>query len=324
MQNMQTTQDTTFYQYESIKKASLVLGLLALIILTRDPSRALGFETQKVAWHRGDVSAGQENSRTAIEAALNSASPHLEVDVLDFKNNKGERVGLLAHDYRMDRLTGKKGKFATKNQVQTLPHNIADQSLQPEAFITVIDLFELIKETKKGGTTPWVSLDMKEKGKQGRDFGVWLGQMIKDYGFEDHVFASSFYKSNIKGIKDSCPECLTGGLVFKEHFALKHLDYRYTSLDLPAYSKVTFFLGFLGKKQQPHDFVLIQDDILFSNPELIKYWREVRNVKFVGAFVYDKERTYSDEEFHILSAVDWIELDPPQMQQWLQRKTITQ
>ena len=118
----------------------------------------------------------------------------------------------------------------------------------------------------------------------------------------------------------ACPECLTGGLVFRDHFALKHLDHHYTSLDLTGMSKMTFFLGFLGKSEFPHDFVLIQDDIFFETPDLVDFWKENRKVKFVGVFVHEKERPYTDEEWEKLKSVDWLELDPPQMNQWLKRK----
>jgi len=62
-----------------------------------------------------------------------------------------------------------------------------------------------------------------------------------------------------------------GGLVFNDHYALKYLDHRYSSLDLTTLSEWTFFLGFWGKKEFSHDFILIQDDIFFQHPELTDY-----------------------------------------------------
>ncbi len=178
----------------------------------------------------------------------------------------------------------------------------------------------MINQAKSNGVTPHVSLDMKEEGNSGHAFGKWIGELIREYGFEDHVFASSFYKSNVNGVDESCPECYTGGLIFNDHYALKYLDYTHSSLDLTTLSKMTYLLGFWGKKQYHHDFILIQDDILIANPDLVDYWKKIRGVKFVGVFVYEKERPYSDKEWKVLKTADWLELDPPQMQQLLNKE----
>ena len=113
---------------------------------------------------------------------------------------------------------------------------------------------------------------------------------------------------------------MIGGLVFNDHYALKHLDYHHTSLDLTKFSKLTFFLGFLGKEEFPHDFVLIQDDIFFSQPDLVAYWKDERKVKFVGIFVYSQDRPYTDEEWRKLENIDWMELNLPQIAQKLNMK----
>lgn len=301
---------------------TFVSALRSAVWLAALSSNALAIGLPAAGWHRGDVSAAQENSRKAIVSALRSPSPNIEVDVLDFTDESGQRVGLLVHDYEMQRTTGARGTFSKKRNFKSLPANVADPALPPEPFITVIDLFEMIREAKAQGIIPLVSLDMKAEGEEGRDFGCWLGELIRKYGFQDHVFASSFFKSNVTGVEQSCPECLTGGLVFKDHFALRYLDCHYTSLDLPAYSRMAFFLGFPGKKETPHDFVLIQDEILFSRPDLIDYWKTARGVKFVGIFVSGKADPYSENEWQLLKKADWLELDPPQMRQWLQNQTV--
>ena len=305
----------------SLNSRNLVASIcimLMMALLSSTHVYALNFPA--AGWHRGDVSVAQENSAKAILAALQSKSPNIEVDVLDFIDENGNRVGLLAHDYKMDRISGIKGKFIDNNSITSLSNNTANPDLSPESFITVIDLFELINQAKSNGVTPHVSLDMKEEGKSGHAFGKWIGDLIREYGFQDHVFASSFHKSNIVGVDESCPECYTGGLIFNDHYALKHLDYKHSSLDLTTFSKLTYFLGFLGKKQYQHDFILIQDDILIDNPNLVDYWKKVRGVKFVGVFVYEKERPYSEQEWKVLKTADWLELDPPQMQQLINRE----
>lgn len=300
-------------------KSFFLLLLIVFLVTSIDALAidALALDFPAAGWHRGDVSEAQENSRKAIMRALKSNSPNVEVDILDFIDAKGQRVGLLAHDYTMDRITGTKGKFIDYHEISQLPPNSANPNLSPEPFMTVIDLFEIIRKSKEEGIIPIVSLDMKEEGDSGKEFGEWIGRLIKEYGFQEHVFASSFLKSNVTGVKISCPECMTGGLVFNDHWALKYLDYHHTSLDITGLSKVTFFLGFLGKKESPHDFVLIQDDIFFQQPELAEYWRKARKVKFVGVFVYKKERPYSDEELQKLKETDWLELEPVQIQQYL-------
>jgi len=294
----------------------LAISLVSIFLV---PIYAISMEFPAAGWHRGDVSVGQENSRKAIVAALKSQSPNIEVDILDFVNEEKKRIGLVAHDYTMDRITGSKGKFIDYNDISKLPKNSANSTLSPEPFLSIIDLFEIIKQAKSEGIIPLVSLDMKEEGDKGEEFGVWVGEKIKEYGFQDHVFASSFYKSNVVGVEKSCPECMTGGLVFNDHWALKNLNHHYSSLDISGLGKMTFFLGFLGKKEFPHDFILIQDDILFAEPELVQYWKNVRKVNFVGVYVYKKDRSYTAEEWEILKTVDWLEIDTVQMEQFLGR-----
>jgi hypothetical protein len=221
----------------------------------------------------------------------------------------------------MKRATGLPGTFNDQyNDVSRLPANAANPNLPPEPFLTVIELFEMIKEKKAQGITPIVSLDMKEEGKKVEEFSKWVGKLIQKYGFQDHVFASSFFLNNVAPLKAACPECMVGGLVFNDHWKLRFLNHEYTSLDITPISKLTFFLGFLGKEQYPIDFVLIQDDIFFKNPELADYWKNARKVKFVGVFAYNKERGYTTAEWELLKKVDWMELDPPQMNQYLQLK----
>jgi glycerophosphoryl diester phosphodiesterase len=282
----------------------------------------LAFNFPAAAWHRGDSSFAQENSHVALVQALNSASPNIEVDIIDFFDQNGNRVGLVSHDYLMTRATGLKGAFCEQyNDLSRLPKNMANPKLPPEPFLTVIDLFELIKKRKAQGVTPMVSLDMKDEGKKAEEFSNWIGQLIKKYRFQNHVFASSFFFNNVKALKAACPELLVGGLVFDDHYALRFLDNSYSALDVTNFGKYTFFLGFLGKKEFPHDFILIQDDIFFIHPELVDYWKNIRKVKFIGVFVYNKVRLYTTDEWELLKNVEWMELDPPQMNQYLKMKS---
>ncbi len=294
------------------------LGLLIFILLG---GNSQAFDFPAAGWHRGDASFAQENSRAALDMALQSDSPNIEADIIDFIDQNGNRVGLVSHDYRMKRATGLKGTFSDQyHDLLKLPKNHANPELAPEPFMTVIDLFELIKARKEQGVTPMVSLDMKDESKKAGEFGQWVGNLIQQYSFQNHVFASSFFRSNAFAVKAVCPRCLVGGLVFNDHYALKYLDHRYTSLDLTTLREWTFFLGFWGKKEFAHDFILIQDDIFFQHPGLADYWKNVRKVKFVGVFTYNKERPYTAAEWDLLRKVDWLELDPPQMNQYLKMK----
>ena len=299
----------------------LVCVSLSLLIFICLIGNSDAFDFPAAAWHRGDTSFAQENSRAALVRALQSDSPNIEADIIDFIDQNGNRVGLVSHDYRMKRATGLKGTFSDQyHDLLKLPKNHANPELAPEPFMTVIDLFELIKARKEQGVTPIVSLDMKDESKNAGEFGQWVGKLIQQYGFQKHVFASSFFRSNIFAVKAACPDCLVGGLVFNDHYALKYLDHRYSSLDLTTLSEWIFFLGFWGKKEYSHDFILIQDDIFFQHPELAYYWKTVRKVKFVGVFVYNKERTYTAAEWELLRKVDWLELDTLQMSQYLKIK----
>lgn len=305
-----------------VMKLSLLFCLFALTLFTTSfpVSAAYALDFPAAGWHRGDVSVAQENSRAALDKALHSTSPNIECDIMDFTDLSGKRIGLVSHDYTMKRGTGQDGIFGKYHEIDKLPKNTTNPQQQPEVFMSVIDLFELIKARKAEGVTPFVSLDMKEEGENAEEFGRWIGELIQKYGFQKHVFASSFFKDNVVGVKAACQDCMIGGLVFNDHYALKHLDYRYTSLDLTAISKLTYFFGFLGKKEYPHDFVLLQDDIYFKNPELLDYWKNSRKVKFVGVYVYDKNSGYTDDEWKLLKKIDWLELDPPQMNQYLKNR----
>ncbi|HBJ75559.1 MAG: hypothetical protein PHH96_05150 [Smithellaceae bacterium] len=304
-----------------VRRYSIFFFLTFILVLSFSPEGA-AFNLPAAGWHRGDAAFAQENSRAALAKALDSVNPNIELDIIDFVDARGNRVGLVSHDYLMERATGLPGAFGEKyNDVSELPQNAANPQLPPQPFMTVVDLFELIKATKARGVTPMVSLDMKEEGKNAEAFGKWVGEIIKQYGYQDHVFASSFFLNNVLPLKTACPECLTGGLVFNDHWALRFLSDKYCSLDITPVSQWTFFLGFLGKKAYPLDFVLIQDDIFFKNPELADYWKNKRHVKFVGVFAYNKNRAYTNAEWALLKKVDWIELDPPQMRQYIKMKT---
>ncbi|MDX8393834.1 MAG: hypothetical protein R8K21_04525 [Mariprofundales bacterium] len=270
------------------------------------------------AWHRGDVRKWQEDSDLALLSSLQSASPNIEVDLIDFINEKGEHVGLVAHDYDMLRASGSKDKYIDQHNVQKLPARQVDKNLPASGYWTVLDLFAAIDASKAKGIIPLVSLDLKEEGDSGEDFGRWIGTLIREHNMQNHVFASSFYKTNVVGVEDSCPECLTGGLVFDDHFALQFLANEYTSLDISTIGRILFFFGFPCKDEYKHDFVLIQDDIFLQHPELSNYWKTQRGVKFVGVYTYGKaQKAYTDAEWAILQQADWLELDPIQMQQYL-------
>lgn len=291
--------------YEHLISKSVMLFILSLIIVFSMSADCAAFHFPATGWHRGDAAFAQENSRAALTHALNSTNPNIELDIIDFVDAKGNRVGLVSHDYLMRRATGLDGAFSEQ---------------YPEPFMTVVELFELILERKARGVTPIVSLDMKDESKNAEAFAGWVGTMIKQYGFQNHVFASSFFLNNVAPLKAACPECLVGGLVFNDHYALKFLDYHYSSLDVTTFGKLTFFLGFPGKEEFTHDFILIQDDIFFEHTDLIDYWKNTRNVKFVGVFVYNKNRSYDVAQWNLLKKVDWIELDPPQMKDYLEMK----
>ena len=122
---------------------SIFFGLFLFLFLIGNSD---AFDFPAAAWHRGDTSFAQENSHVALERALHSASPNIEVDIIDFINQDGNRVGLVSHDYKMRRATGLKGAFSDQyHDLLKLPKNHANQELTPEPFVTVIDLFELIK-----------------------------------------------------------------------------------------------------------------------------------------------------------------------------------
>jgi glycerophosphoryl diester phosphodiesterase len=304
------------FVYNTCKFFALILTIFLSL-----SSNCLAFNFPAAAWHRGDAAFAQENSRAALNKALNSPNPNIELDIIDFVDQNGSRVGLVSHDYLMKRATGLPGTFNEKfNDISKLPTNAANPKLQPEPFLTIIELFEMIKAKKAQGIIPTVSLDLKEEGKYVEEFSKWIGKLIQQYGFQDHVFASSFFVNNVAPLKAACPECLAGGLVFNDHWALRFLNHKYTSLDITPVSQATFFLGFLGKEQYPIDFVLIQDDIFFKNPELVDYWKNTRKVKFVGVFAYNKDRGYTSAEWELLKKVEWMELDPPQMNQYMQMK----
>lgn len=301
-------------------KSGVFLVMVSILILCLGKASA-AFNFPAAGWHRGDASFAQENSKAALSRALDSTNPNIELDIIDFVDANGNRIGLASHDYLMKRATGLPGAFNEKfNHYSRIPPNAANPQLPAQPFMTVVELFELIKEKKAKGIVPIVSLDMKEEGRNVEAFSRWVGEMIKAYGFQDHVFASSFFANNIDPLKAACPECLVGGLVFNDHWGLRFLSPKYSSVDITPISKATFFLGFLGKKEHPLDFILIQDDIFFKHPDLLEYWKGSRKVKFVGVFVYNKDRGYTDEEWSLLEKVEWIELDPPQMHQYLRRK----
>ena len=172
------------------------LATLVIIMMLQMP--VMAFDFPAVGWHRGDVSAAQENTKVALLKSLESPAPHIEVDLIDFIDSDGKRVGLLAHESEMARTTGLKGRFDEHHIVSQLPQNSVNPALPPAPFMTIIELFDLIQAQKLAGISPIVSLDMKEDGETGEAFGQWVGTLIQKYEFQEIMFASSLHKSNIK------------------------------------------------------------------------------------------------------------------------------
>jgi hypothetical protein len=77
---------------------SIFFGLFLFLFLIGNSD---AFDFPAAAWHRGDTSFAQENSRAALVRALQSDSPNIEADIIDFIDQNGNRVGLVSHDYKM-------------------------------------------------------------------------------------------------------------------------------------------------------------------------------------------------------------------------------
>src|SRR5512133_2470435 len=115
--------------------------ILASILVLLLSWESTAFNFPGAAWHRGDPSFAQENSRAALSKALGSANPNIELDIIDFVDAKGNRVGLVSHDYLMKRATGLPGTFSDKyNDLSQLPQNAANPALPPQPFMTVVEL----------------------------------------------------------------------------------------------------------------------------------------------------------------------------------------
>ncbi len=83
-----------------------VTSIFIMLLMALSSADVHALNLPAAGWHRGDVSVAQENSAKAILAALQSEVPNIEVDVLDFIDETGTRVGLLAHDSEMERISG--------------------------------------------------------------------------------------------------------------------------------------------------------------------------------------------------------------------------
>ena len=106
---------------------SIFFGLFLFLFLIGNSD---AFDFPAAAWHRGDTSFAQENSRAALVRALQSDSPNIEADIIDFIDQNGNRVGLVSHDYKMQRATGLKGAFSERyKDPAKLPKNRANPNL---------------------------------------------------------------------------------------------------------------------------------------------------------------------------------------------------
>lgn len=153
------------------------LGLFFTLVLC---CNSHAFDFPAAAWHRGDTSFAQENSRAAQVRAIHSTSPNIETDIIDFIDQNDNRVGLVSHDYKMKRTAGLKGAFSEwYNDLAELPKNQANPELVPEAFMKVVALFDMVKDSREQGVTPMVSLDLKDESKNAGEFGQWVGKLIQ-------------------------------------------------------------------------------------------------------------------------------------------------
>lgn len=83
------------FQHPPRRWRALFLLAFALVIVSGVDSAAFDFPA--AGWHRGDAAFAQENSRAALQKALASANPNIELDIIDFVDARGRVTVLPTH-----------------------------------------------------------------------------------------------------------------------------------------------------------------------------------------------------------------------------------
>ena len=98
---------------------------------------------------------------------------------------------------------------------------------------------------------------------------MWFSNLEYLSGTEDIMkisVPSSFYKDSIIGVEETCSDCLSGGLVFNDHWALQFLDYKHIS-KYPIYN-LRHYLSMLGVLKNNTPLPVL--DIKLSESEISK------------------------------------------------------
>lgn len=260
--------------------------------------------------HRGLVTKFQENTLTAIQAAIDS--PFCDGTEFDVFLTKDKKV-VLFHDENLKRLTGIDRNIYDMvwddlRTIQILPEIEVDGGMRQYAIPEKIPLLEEVLETIKGKDF-FVDIELKayapswSKRKIGRE----VAQIVKRLGIMDQVVCTSFNFFMLYDLEKKHRE-IPSGFAYDDNMPLsaKRLNRLMES-------------NFIGK--MVHSNAVCSEHTLIDNDTIQKYHN--RNMK-VGTFTLyplmpgdmpPEKKAYFSKEVKRLAemGVDWMETDQPEL-----------
>jgi glycerophosphoryl diester phosphodiesterase len=142
----------------------------------------------KIIAHRGFSGAYPENTMLAFRKAVEAGADGLEFDVVATKDSKL----IVFHDHELKRLTGVKGKVASKywSEIEKL-------RIGTEKIPLLRELLEYLKTT----TLPIINIELKIDG-----FEEELLEVVWGSGLEDRIIISSISSKIIEKIRTLDPD----------------------------------------------------------------------------------------------------------------------
>ncbi|MDH5228705.1 MAG: hypothetical protein OEZ58_14675 [Gammaproteobacteria bacterium] len=255
-------------------------------------------------FHRGDARNFPENSMQAIVSALNSVSPYVEIDIVDFVDQQQGRLGLIYHCTDCQSILAKSKKIGKYSSLQYLKNATGLSNV-----VTFIELLDYLQTLEQNFV---ISLDIKEDNPNvALSFGRWLASELMQRNLESHFIISSPFKLALDGIRQVSENVLIGSIVVRDHPFMKQISPLMTMLDYDFTNRVKLFINFYIRKKikaYHHDLILFPLSFILQHPEYIDYWRNKRKTDLVGAYQDSDDFDVQQFDIQVLQKLNWVEM----------------
>lgn len=143
--------------------------------------------------HRGNETEDPENTMSAFKRCIEYG---IEIAELDVQLSK-DGIPIIFHDSSITKKTGKKGKISNFNYSDLMNIDVINNKTgKKDKIISLETLFQAIQTEKL-----LLQIELKAK-----NTAIPTIELIKKYKFEDRVYLSSFYRSELWTAQKFAPE----------------------------------------------------------------------------------------------------------------------